>query len=197
MGLIGAASLSFFLSAYWSLSLSPEEGNESPSQGPNWPSKEEPALLATPQPLEAAPSPRATPQVPLTTIPRDPMAWNPFGPLGSRTGSETNDASASTISASARPPNPASTTPSPSVAIVGSPAMSVAPSVPFEILGGISGKSLGDGRPFAFLRAGNDVMVLRPGDEIDGYRVEEITSEHVKLVALTDGRRHVLSRRHQ
>ena len=200
MGLIGAGGLCFFLSAYWSFSLAPEERYERRPQGSAKPSR--PILDTVPrrsaQPhSETTPNTQVIDQRPGTTISRDPMVWNPFGTLGSGAESEAQKKSTSDLSAIARTPSAAATTSAPKGNPVITPfVVPTAPLVPFEIVGGISGKNLGDGRPFAFLRMGNDVIVAKSGDEVDGYRVEEITNDHVKMVRVTDGRHLMLSRRH-
>jgi hypothetical protein len=65
------------------------------------------------------------------------------------------------------------------------PPPPTAPSLPFSVVGGISGQQIAEGRPVAFLKQREEVIVVRPGDEIDKiYRVETITPEKIEFTYL-------------
>ncbi len=65
------------------------------------------------------------------------------------------------------------------------PPPPAAPVLPFTVVGGISGQQIAEGRPVVFLRQRDEVLVVRPGDEIDKiYRVEAITPERIDIIYL-------------
>lgn len=69
----------------------------------------------------------------------------------------------------------------------------VAPALPFAVVGGISGQRIAEGQPVVFLRVRDDVLVVRPGDEIDKtYRVDSITTEKIEFTYLPLQQRQVL-----
>ena len=69
----------------------------------------------------------------------------------------------------------------------------MAPALPFTAVGGISGKQIAEGQPVAFLRQNDEVMAVRPGDEINNtYRVESITTEKIELTYLPLKQRQML-----
>lgn len=76
------------------------------------------------------------------------------------------------------------------------PPPPTAPVLPFTVVGGISGQQIAEGRPVVFLRQRDEVLVVRPGDEIDKtYRVETITLEKIEFTYLPLQQRQTLSMR--
>lgn len=76
------------------------------------------------------------------------------------------------------------------------PPPPTAPVLPFSVVGGISGQQIAEGRPVAFLRQRDEVLVVRPGDEIDQtYRVDSITPEKIEFIYLPLQQRQILTMR--
>ena len=120
------------------------------------------------------------------------VAHNPFGNLNLladaelAAGRSPGAAVRTPTSAQARKPK---VEPPPPVAMVVEapppPLPPTAPSLPFAVVGGISGQQITEGHPVAFLRLRDEVLVVRPGDEIDKiYRVESITLEKIEFTYL-------------
>lgn len=86
------------------------------------------------------------------------------------------------------PPPPAVETPPPP------PPPPTAPALPFTVVGGISGQRIADGHPTAFLRTGDDIVVVRPGDAIGKtYRVESVSVDKIDFTYLPLMQRQTLS----
>lgn len=76
------------------------------------------------------------------------------------------------------------------------PPPPTAPSLPFAVVGGINGKQIADGKPVAFLRQGDEVFIVRPGELIAAtYRVESITTDRIEFTYLPLNQRQMLSMR--
>lgn len=76
------------------------------------------------------------------------------------------------------------------------PPPPTAPSLPFAVVGGINGKQIADGKPVAFLRQRDDVIIVRPGDLIaETYRVESITTDRIEFTYLPLNQRQTLAMR--
>lgn len=198
LGLLGAGGLSFLGSAYWSLSYEStsvgERGQDKKALNQRQVENGGPQDFLT----EQLASSELTAITPEGTPPKHPekpktTAWNPFGPLDSGAPpSVTAPPLASTPSLLVAKPIGASP-----LALVAQPNKSpstpaASSPLPFEVLGGISGAGISEGKPFAFLRMGNEVIVTRAGDIIDGYRIEAITKDRIELSSMTQSVRHVL-----
>ncbi len=131
------------------------------------------------------------------------VTHNPFGHLNLLAGVELatghNAASARRIPTTTKAPKP-KIEPAPAIVVVETPPPPppppTAPSLPFAVVGGISGEQIAEGRPVAFLRQRDEVLVVRPGDEIDKtYRVEIITPEKIEFMYLPLQQRQTLNLR--
>lgn len=129
------------------------------------------------------------------------VAHNPFGQLnllaGAELAADNNAGSTRRVPTSAKAPKP-KVEPPPAIAVVETPPPPppppVAPALPFAVVGGISGQQIAGGRPVAFLRQRDEVIVVRSGDEIDKtYRVESITPEKIEFTYLPLQERQTLS----
>lgn len=128
------------------------------------------------------------------------VAHNPFGSLnllaGVELASSKNPGSAVRIPTSnqARIPK---VEPPPIVVVAEAPPPPpppTAPALPFSVVGGISGQQIAEGRPVVFLKLRDEVLVVRPGDEIDKtYRVETITAQKIEFIYLPLQQRQTLS----
>jgi hypothetical protein len=121
---------------------------------------------------------------------------NPFGNLNLLASVElASQASANAPARSIKKPKPKvePPPPPPPVVEVPPPPPPMAPALPFTVVGGISGRQIAEGRPVAFLRQNDEVMAVRPGDEINNtYRVESITTEKIELTYLPLKQRQML-----
>jgi hypothetical protein len=128
------------------------------------------------------------------------VAHNPFGNLnllaGVELASSKNPGSAARIPTSNQARKP-KVEPPPIVVIAEAPPPPpppTAPALPFSVVGGISGQQIAEGRPVVFLRLRDEVLVVRPGDEIDKtYRVETITPQKIEFIYLPLQQRQTLS----
>lgn len=126
---------------------------------------------------------------------------NPFGDLNLLAGLElaagrNSAATVKTVSpvARVRKPKPEPPLPPTVEAPPPPPPPPTAPALPFTVVGGISGQKIAEGRPVAFLRQHDEVMVVRPGDEIGStYRVETITIDRIDFTYLPLKQRQTLS----
>lgn len=124
---------------------------------------------------------------------------NPFGDLNLLASLElaagrNSAATVKTVSAVARKPKPEPPPPPTIEAPPPPPPPPTAPALPFTVVGGISGQKIAEGRPVAFLRQHDEVMVVRPGDEIGStYRVETITIDRIDFTYLPLKQRQTLS----
>jgi hypothetical protein len=196
LSLIGAGGLSFLGSAYWSMSAGsvPEEevGQDGRALAMNQVedrarNTSAPAISSKPKVAALQRTPPVHPEE------RDLPPWNPFGPLGAGAplpAAVPSPRSTSTPTAA----GPVVASPLALVSRLGasSPATRGSTPLPFDILGGISGDGIGEGRPIVFLRMGNEVLLAQAGDVIDGYRVEVISKDRIELSSLALGVRHVL-----
>lgn len=74
------------------------------------------------------------------------------------------------------------------------PPPPIAPALPFTVVGAISGQRIADGQPTAFLRTGEDIVVVRPGDAIGKtYRVESVSADKIEFTYLPLMQRQTLS----
>lgn len=129
------------------------------------------------------------------------VAHNPFGNLNLLAGVELasgkNPGSAVRIPTSNQARKP-KVEPPPIVVIADAPPPPppppTAPALPFSVVGGISGQQIAEGRPVVFLKLRDEVLVVRPGDEIDKtYRVETITAQKIEFIYLPLQQRQTLS----
>lgn len=116
---------------------------------------------------------------------------NPFGDLNLLASVElaagkNNVNTIKTVTVAPKPSKPKIPPPPPVVeAPPPPPPPPMAPTLPFTVVGGISGQRISDGRPIAFLRANDEVVVVRPGDTIgNAYRVESLTVEKIEFTYL-------------
>ena len=59
--------------------------------------------------------------------------------------------------------------------------------LPFTVVGGISGEKITQGQPVAFLRYKDEVLVVRPGDEIEHlYRIESVSPAKIEIRVLSN-----------
>lgn len=129
------------------------------------------------------------------------VAHNPFGQLNLLAGMElaagNNANSTRRLPTSTKAPKPKVQPPPPIVVVeTPPPPPPTAPTLPFTVVGGISGQQIAGGRPVAFLRQRDEVIVVRSGDEIDKtYRVESITPEKIEFTYLPLQERQTLSLR--
>lgn len=128
------------------------------------------------------------------------VAHNPFGNLnllaGVELASSKNPGSTVRIPTSNQARKP-KVEPPPIVVIAEAPPPPpppTAPALPFSVVGGISGQQIAEGRPVVFLRLRDEVLVVRPGDEIDKtYRVETITAQKIEFIYLPLQQRQTLT----
>lgn len=196
LGLIGAGGLSFLGSAYWSMSNGSISGEEVDQNELTVAEHhvEDSARNLSAQPTSSNPEATALEHVSqVDPEERELAQWNPFGLLG------VSAPLTGAVPPLRSVPSPTTTKSvgASSLALVSrsgaSSSASIGPApLPFDILGGISGDGIGEGRPIAFLRMGNEVLTAQAGDVIDGYRVEAITKDRIELSSLALGVRHVL-----
>lgn len=127
---------------------------------------------------------------------------NPFGDLNLLASVELaarkNDVNTiKTVTAAPRPNKPKVQAPPPPSPVVEAPPPAppppMAPTLPFTVVGGISGQRISDGRPIAFLRTGEEIVVVRPGDTIGkAYLVESVTTDKIELTYLPLMQRQIL-----
>lgn len=130
------------------------------------------------------------------------VTHNPFGNLnllaGVELASSKNPGSAVRIPTSNQARKP-KVEPPPIVIVAEAPPPPpplppTAPALPFSVVGGISGQQIAEGRPVVFLKLRDEVLVVRPGDEIDKtYRVETITPQKIEFIYLPLQQRQTLS----
>lgn len=203
-GLVLAGLSSFALAAYWNMGASDDADD---LVQPVVRIRQTPeAASAVPVPVQTSLDGPQTPgENPLQMNARSEhvdgqVTHNPFGNLNLLAGMELaarrNTGVQTPLTAKSRKPK---VEPPPAVMVVEAPPPPpppppTAPALPFSVVGGISGQQIAEGRPVAFLRQRDDVLVVRPGDEIDKtYRVETITLERIELTYLPLQQRQILS----
>lgn len=189
-GLVLAGLSSFALAAYWGTGKGTDDVVQPVIR--NRPSTE--TASATPVAVQAsletlpAPGDNSLQMNARSEHTNGQVAHNPFGQLNLLAGMElatgNNVSSTRRIPTSAKAPKPKAEPP-PAIVVAETPPPPTAPTLPFAVVGGISGQQIAGGRPVAFLRQRDEVIVVRSGDEIDKtYRVESITPEKIEFTYL-------------
>lgn len=207
LGLVLAGLASFGLAAYWNVASRDEADDLVQAVVRTRPTYEIPTApaaaqisvdslqLTGPQPLQMnARAENANGQV----------TRNPFGSLNLLASVELaagRNTGGALPTATVTKPRKSKVEPPPVVVVEAPPPPApppppTAPVLPFTVVGGISGQQIAEGRPVAFLRQRDEVLVVRPGDMIDkAYRVETITLDKIEFTYLPLGQRQELTTR--
>lgn len=126
-----------------------------------------------------------------TTPSQDPerlgsrVVHNPFGALDLSAPAGVAPGVPFALDMKAAGPIPASKPANSALALAAPPPPQTAPPLPFTAAGSIAGKDVADGKPVAFIRQQDHLLVVRAGDAIGQlYRVESVTLQRVEFTYL-------------
>lgn len=205
-GLAVAGLLSFALAAYWSVAAGEENDDlVMPVMRSRTAAGTDSSHLRVDSSLDLL-QPLGEPTLQMTANParvNSQVTRNPFGDLNllasvelAASRNDVNTVRTTAPAPKSRKPKMAPPPPPPPVveAPPPPPPPPTAPILPFTVVGGISGQRIAEGRPVAFLRQNDEVIVVRPGDEIGkAYRVESITVDSIAFTYLPLRQRQTLS----